>query len=56
LVATADTLRDVPELTEKEHALIEAQTVPFYVGNRTRSTALGLDEPPARRPSSARPA
>jgi hypothetical protein len=32
LLATADTLRDVPGLTENEHALIEAQTVPFYVG------------------------
>jgi AIPR protein len=30
----------MPGLTEEEHALIEAQTVPFYVGNRTRSTAL----------------
>jgi len=31
---------DVPGLTADEHDLIEAQTVPFYVGNRTRSTAL----------------
>jgi hypothetical protein len=30
----------VPGLAADEHALIEAQTVPFYVGNRTRSTAL----------------
>ncbi len=30
----------MPGLSDEDHDLIEAQTAPFYVGNRTRSTAL----------------